>query len=74
MHVSVADPDSVVAVEVDGGPVLSVLIARLTRTRRPVSGTGNGLVHGQEEVSTGARGKQVIELDANRLWIPGISR
>ena len=74
MNVAVADPDGVVAVEVDGGPVLCVLITRRTRPCRPVPGTRNGFVHREEEVTTGAGGKQVVELDANRLRIPRISR
>ena len=75
VNIAVADPDGVVAVEVDGGPVLCVpFTRRTTRHCRAYPGTRNGFVHRQEEVSTGAGGKQVVELDANRLRIPRISR
>ncbi len=52
VSIAVADPDGVVAVVVDSGPVLRVLFTgRNTRTSRPVPGTHNGFVHRQEEVT-----------------------
>ncbi|MDH4266661.1 MAG: hypothetical protein OEW45_13580 [Deltaproteobacteria bacterium] len=81
MDVAVADPDGVVAVEVDSGPVLCIPFTRRAGQSRPVPGAHHGFVRRNEEVTRpgaiGAHGslwKQVVELEANRLWVARCSQ